>query len=144
MLLCCLACCGLPLPAQSWDALHALGPRDKVRVLDTDHRELKGEFRSVSEHGISVESGKGVAEIERGRVRRVQVRSSSRRVRNILIGVGIGVAVGVAVDQSAGHYFRNETGESGAARAATYAVPIALFAGIGAAMPIYRTIYRAR
>jgi hypothetical protein len=139
-----LACCALSLQAQPWDALRGFGPGEKIKVVDTGHREYTGGFTSVSERGISVATGKGVVEIERGRVHRVQVRASSRRVRNILIGVGIGLAVGVAVDQSAGRYFRNETGENGAARAASYAAPIALFAGVGAAMSTYRTIYRAR
>jgi preprotein translocase subunit SecD len=65
-------------------------------------------------------------------------------VRNILIGAGIGLAVGVAVDQTVGTYFRNEQGNNGGARAVTYIAPIALFAGIGAALSPYRTIYRAR
>jgi hypothetical protein len=83
-------------------------------------------------------------EIERARVHRVQVRAGSRRVRHILIGAGIGLAVGIAVDQSVDTYFRNEVGENGGVPAVTYAAPIALFAGIGAAMSPYRTIYRAR
>lgn len=85
-----------------------------------------------------------MVEIERARVSRVQVRAGSRRARNILIGAGIGLAVGIAIGQSAGTYLRNETGENGGVRAATYGAPIALFAGIGAAMSPYRTIYRTQ
>jgi hypothetical protein len=139
-----LACGGLALRAQSWDLLRGLGPGDKIKVVDTSHREHKGAFTAFAERGISFEAGKGVVEIERARVDRVQIRAASRRARNILIGAGIGLAVGVAVDQSAGRYLRNETGENGGARAVTYIAPIALFAGIGAALSPYRTIYRAR
>jgi len=139
-----LACGGLALQAQSWDALRGLGPGERIKVVDTSHREHKGTFTAFSERGISFEAGKGVVEIERARVDRVQIRAGSRRARNILIGAGIGLAVGVAVDQSAGRYLRNETGENGGARAATYIAPVALFAGIGAALSPYRTIYRSR
>ena len=135
---------GLSLQAQSWDALRGLGSGDKIKVVDIGHKEYKGAFTAFSERGISVETQRGVVEIERARVHRVQVRAGSRRVRNILIGAGIGLAVGIAVDQTFGTYFRNEVGENGDVRAVTYAAAIALFAGIGAAMSPYRTIYRAR
>ena len=49
--------------------------------------------------------------IERTRVRRVQVKSASRRVRNIVIGAAIGLAVGLVADQTLGTYLRNEAGE---------------------------------
>ena len=139
-----LLACGLSLQAQTWDVLRGLGPGDRIKVVETTHQEHKGTFTASSERGISLETGKGVVEIERARVHRVEIRAGSRRVRNILIGVGIGLAVGVAVDQTAGTYLRNEIGENGGARALTYAVPIALFAGIGAALSPYRMIYRAR
>jgi hypothetical protein len=80
--------------------------------------------------------------IERNKVRRVQVRSGARRVRNLVIGAAIGLAVGVTVDQTVGAYLRNETGDSG--RGITYAAPIVVFGGIGAALPGYRTVYRMR
>src|ERR1022692_94125 len=114
-----LLACGLSLHAQSWDALRGLGPGDRIKVVDTTHQEHVGGFTAFSERGISIETRRGVVEIERARVRRVEVRASSRRVRNILIGAGIALAV-------------------------TYIAPIALFAGIGAALSPYRTIYRAR
>ncbi|HEY2016559.1 MAG TPA: hypothetical protein VGH38_23810 [Bryobacteraceae bacterium] len=132
----------LPLCAQSWDELHSLVPGDRINVLDTTGKELKGTFRAVSADAITVASGQSETAIERLRVRRVQVRSSSRRVRNAVIGVAIGLAIGVAVDQTLGTYLRNESGDSG--RAATYAAPIALFGGVGALLPPYRTVYRLR
>lgn len=137
-----LLVCGLPLFPQAWDALQGLQAGDRIKVLDNAGQELKGAFTAVSAESISLKSGNRDAAIERLRVRRVQLRSSSRRVRNILIGVGVGLAVGVTVDQTVGTYLRNETGESG--RALTYVAPIALFGGIAAALPTYRTVYRVR
>ena len=133
---------GLSIQAQSWDELRGLQPGDKIKVAGTAHEEYQGRFQAFSERGISLETGKGVVEVERGRVRRVQVRASSRRVRNLLIGAAIGAAVGIAVDQTVGRYLRNETGDQ--YRAVTYIAPIAVFAGIGAAIPAYRTVYRSR
>ena len=128
------------LQAQSWDALSGLRPGERIRVTDNAHAQFTGAFQAVSERGISFSTRKGPIEIERGRVRRVEVHASSRRVRNILIGAAIGVGVGVAVDQTVGRYLRNETGDQ--YRAVTYIAPIGLFAGIGAALPTYRTVYR--
>jgi hypothetical protein len=47
------------------------------------------------------------------------------------------------VDQSLGAYFRNESNEGAGARAITYIAPAALFGGVAAAFPAYRTLYRA-
>jgi hypothetical protein len=135
---------GLSLQAESWDVLRGLGAGDKIKVVDANHQELKGAFTAFSDRGLSLETAKGVVEIERARVSRVQGRAGSRRVRNILIGAGIGLAVGIAVDQTVGTFFRNEQGNNGGARALTYIAPIALFGGIGATLSSYRTIYRAR
>ena len=133
---------GLTLSAQSWDELRGLKAGDQIKVLDTGGREYKGAFRSVSNDAISLDTGKNEAAIERPRVRRVEVRSGSRRARNAVIGAAVGLAIGVLVDQTLGAYLRNETGESG--RAVTYVAPIALFGGLGAAFPAYKTLYRLK
>jgi len=132
------------LQAQSWDVLRGLQPGARIKVVDSAHQEYKGAFTVFSERGVSVATRQGAVEIERARVRRVQVRASSRRARNVVIGAAIGLGLGVAIDQSLGAYFRNETGENAGARAVTYIAPVGLFAGIGAALSPYRTIYRAR
>lgn len=132
--------CSLPLCAQSWDVLRALKPGDRIKVLDTSGQESKGAFTSASVDAITVQSGGAQIAIERPRVRRIQVRSNARRARNILVGAGIGLAIGVTVDQTVGRYLRNESGDS--YRALTYIAPIAVLAGIPAAIPAYRTIYR--
>jgi hypothetical protein len=133
---------GLPLHAQSWEELRSLKPGDRVNVLDSAGREHKGVFRTVSADAISLRTNTSEEAIERSRVRRVQVRSNSRRLRNVLIGVGIGVAAGVTLDQTLGARLRNEGNQSG--RPATYIAPIGLLAGVGAARSANRTVYRAR
>lgn len=114
---------------------------DQIRVLDTSGHEQKGTFRAATPESITLETDKTEVAVERARVRRVQVRSNSRRLRKALIGAAIGVAVGVTVDQTLGVRLRNESNTSG--QAITYIAPIALFAGVGAAFPGYRTVYRA-
>jgi hypothetical protein len=124
--------------------LSGLQRGDRVLVLDSAGKEHKGTFSAVSDQGISLTSGRSEVSIERAKVRRVRIPSSSRRLRNALIGIGIGAAVGATTDQTLGVYLRNEAGESAGARVLTYIAPIALFGGIAAAVPGYKTIYRAR
>ncbi len=130
-----------PLSAQSWDGLREVQGRH-IKVVDTSGEDRKGICDSVTADGITVLAGSSRITIERNKVQRVQVRSGARRVRNIAIGAAIGLAVGVTVDQTLGAYLRNETGDSG--RGITYAAPIVVFGGIGAALPGYRTVYRMR
>jgi hypothetical protein len=135
---------GLSLHAQSWDALGGLKQGDRVKVLDSTGQEHEGAFRAVSADAVALEDRTGEVSIEKTKVRRVQVRANRRRARNLLIGAAIGVAVGVTVDTTLGAYFRNETGETGGARALTYIAPTAIFGGIAAALPAYATVYRSR
>jgi hypothetical protein len=110
--------------------------------VDTTGQEHRGSFAAVAEDSLTIRMDAGERSFEKTKVRMVKVRSSQRRIRNLLIGVGIGVATGVAVDQSLGAALRNETGDS--KRPVMYLAPIGLFGGIGAAIPAYRTVYRAR
>ena len=134
----------LQLAAQSWEALSPLRPGDKIRVLEIAGAEHKGAFSSFTPQAITLRTGSGEVSVERSRVRRIQVRSANRRIRNLAIGAAIGVAIGVTVDQTVGAYIRNESAESDGTRAVTYIAPIALFGGIAAAFPGYRTVYRSR
>ena len=135
---------GLPLSAQSWEMLRGLKPGDRVKVQEAGGQEHSGTLRTVSADAISLAVGKGEVAIEKAKVRTVKVRASGRRVRNLLIGAAIGVALGITADNTLGTYFRNESGETSGARAATYIAPIAIFGGIGAALPGYRIVYRAK
>lgn len=133
---------GLHLFAQSWDAVCRLQTSDRIRVLEIAGPEYKGTFGSCSGSAVVVRSGKGEVTVERAVVRRVQVRSGARRLRNVLIGAGIGVAIGALADQTMGAYIRNESMESSGVRAVTYVAPVAVFGGIGAAIGNWRTIYK--
>jgi len=135
--------CVTALHAQPWSALNGLHAGDRIRVLEDGGQQVSGAFRTVSADALALTTAQGEQSIERRRIRRVQVRSGERRVRNLLIGAALGAAVGVAVDQGLGQYLRNETGESGATRAVSYIAPIGLFAGIAGAFPAYRTVFRA-
>ncbi len=130
-----------PLAAQSWDGLQSFHGQ-QIKVLETAGQERKGVLDSLTPSAVTLSNGSKTTTIERARVRRVQVRSGNRRARNFVIGVAIGVAVAVTIDQTLGTYLRNETGDSG--RAVTYIAPIAVFGGLGAAFPGYRTVYRVR
>ncbi len=136
--------CGALLRAQSWEALHELKSGDRIEVVDDAGKQHKGIYAAHSADAISLTSRNSQVSIDRAHVRRVKVRSGTRRVRNLAIGAGIGLALGLTIDNTLGAYFRNETGESAGARALTYIAPIAVFGGIGAAMPGRRTIYKSR
>jgi hypothetical protein len=138
-----LLCGSVCLRAEPWDALRGLRPGDRVRITETSGQEHHGSFVKVSTEAISIAEQKNEVMVERARVRRVKVRSGSRRLRNTMIGAGVGVALGVTIDYTLGTYLRNESGESSAARALTYITPIGIGAGIAAAFPAYRTLYRA-
>lgn len=134
----------LPLCAQSWEALHVLRPGDKVKVLETSGQEHSGALTAVAAEAISLHTATGDLSIERARVRRVQVRSASRRARRIAIAAGAGLAAGVVIDQTLGAYLRNESHETTGDRALTYFAPTALFGGLAAIAPGHRTVYRLR
>jgi hypothetical protein len=135
--------CILPLMAQSWDPVRALGAGARVKVREIGGVEHKGNVTAVTPDAIAIAVGTTTLSIERTKVGRVQVHAKSRRSRNIAIGAGIGLALGVAVDRTLGTYLRNEGVSGGGGRALTYIAPIGLFGGIGAALSPYKTIYRA-
>src|SRR4051794_14647373 len=135
-----LMVCAVPIEAQSWDVVRGLQAGDQVRVRETAGPEHSGKVTAVTPEAISLTTGKSQLTVERTRVKRVEIHTASRRVRNLAIGAGVGVAIGLTVDQTLGAYLRNETGDD--KRALMYLAPIGLFGGIGAAMSPYRTIYR--
>lgn len=130
--------------AQSWDAVRALKPGERVEVQESGGQEHSGALRAVSAESISLAAGKNEVSIERAKVRTVRVRATARRVRGLLIGAGIGLALAIAVDLTVGAHARNEGGQNDGARALTYIAPIGGLAALGAVMPGYKTVYRAR
>jgi len=113
-----------------------------VKVRELNGPEHKGTIAAVTPDSVSIATAKGPVSIEKSRVQRVEIHSSSRRPRNIAIGAAIGLGVAIAVDQTLGVYLRNEGHDAG--RAITYIAPIGIFGAIFAARSPYKTIYRAR
>jgi hypothetical protein len=126
----------------SWDNLKQLRAGQKIEVVDSSMKTLKGAFVSISDEAISLQVGKSEQSVVRAKVVRVSVRDNSHRVRNMLLGSGIlgGIILTPAfillVQQS------NEGNSCGACAAA-----IAAGFGGGAALgaiPGSRTVYRAK
>ena len=82
----------------NWDNLKQLRPGQKIEVVDSSMKTLKGAFVSFSDEAISLQAGKGEESVVRANVARVSVRDTSHRKRNMLLGSGIlgGIALGVA------------------------------------------------
>ena len=128
-----------PVP-QTWERLEKLNPGAPVEVA-TSTRIEKGEFVSSSTESLTIRTGQGEHRFPRQEVVRVISRAHSRRMRNLLIGVGVGAAIGLAADQTIGTYLRNESNPTGA-RALIWTLPIALCGAVAAAVPSYPVIYR--
>ncbi len=132
----------------SWDNLRRLRAGEKIEVIDARMKRYSGEVLSVTEEGISLSTEGGETRIERANVARVSLREHSKRLRNLLIGTAAGGAAGAAVmaiwarraQPISG--FRDEYYDIGK----YIFLPAGLGAGaaIGAAVPSFETIYRAR
>jgi len=129
----------------SWDNLKQLQVEEKIEVVDMNLKSLKGRLVRVSDAAISIRTDKEEAAVERANVMRVST-PGGRRGHNALIGLGIGAAAGAAVITVAIATHPGAFDES--AEAAGVAVGAIVWgggigAGIGAAFPGSRTIYRA-
>ncbi len=83
----------------SWANVMALGNGAHVSVVQTDFRTRSGAITAVSEDSVSLDQPKGPSiQILRTSIIRVQRRASTKRVRNILIGIAAGAGLGVALD----------------------------------------------
>ena len=123
---------------KTWDGLSHLNPGASVEVVTAGGAE-KGEFVSSSTESLTIRNSTGERKFARPDVLRVVSRTQSKRVRNILIGIGIGVAIGLTTDQTLGTRLRNEGGDSAGL---IWSLPIAAGAGVGAAIPSYPVVYR--
>jgi len=123
---------------ESWDNLKQLRVGEEIEVVDMNLKSLKGTFVNASDAAISLRTDEGERAIERASVMRVSARGG-KRGRNALIGLGIGAAGGVAAGVG---LMERETGYAGAV-AGTTVLFAAVGAGVGAAFPGSRTIYRA-
>jgi hypothetical protein len=142
-LLIALASVGLVVAApasKTWESLGQIHSGAPIEVFTSDRAE-KGDFVSSSTESLTIHTRRGEQRFLRSEVVRVVSRTQSRRMRNVLIGVGVGAAIGLVTDSTLGAYLRNESNPPGA-RPLIWALPIALCGGIGAAFPSYPAIYR--
>jgi hypothetical protein len=136
-----IAFAGLAFAApKSWDNLGRLQAGAKIEVV-TAHGSDRGAFASFSNEAIVVRTNRGERSFPRNEVLRVVSREKSRRVRNLLIGIGVGAAIGLVTDSTLGAYLRNESNPEGA-RALIWTLPIGFCGAIGAAIPSYPAVYR--
>src|SRR6202023_952236 len=94
LLLIALASVGLVLAApasKTWDSLGQLKSGAPIEVVTSDRAE-KREFVSRSTERLTMQTRRGERKVLRPEVVRVVSRTQSRRVRNVLIGVGVGAA----------------------------------------------------
>jgi hypothetical protein len=126
----------------SWDNLKELRPGQKIEVMDSKMKTLKGTFVSVSDEAISLLVAKSQESVLRANVVRVSVRDTSHRRRNMLLGAGIlgGVALIPAVIGLVAN--SNEGIGCGACVAA---IPAGFGGGAAlGALPGSRTVYRVK
>ena len=126
----------------SWGNLKQLRAGQKIEVVDTSMKSLRGPLVSVSEEAITLRVGKSQECIERAKVVRVSVRDNSHRARNMLLGSGIlgGIALAAAYVPLVAS--SNEGNSCGVC-------VVTIVAGFGGgaafgAIPGSRTVYRAK
>jgi len=128
----------------SWDNLKQLRSGQKIQVVDSSMKTLKGDFVSVSDEGIALRAGKKEQTVPRDKVIRVSVRDTSHRTRNMLIGMGAGAGAGLAAGYGIDEGVRHVSGEGGS----YLYMPILAAAGAGLGALVggvpagWRTIYR--
>ena len=125
-------------PARSWERLGTLAPGAGIEVVTAEGR-TKGDLVSTTTASLTVATRRGERNFQRSEIVKVVSRTQTRRLRNMAIGAGIGAAIALCTDKTLGEYLRNE-GAGG--RGAIWALPIALFGGVGAAFPSYPVVYR--
>ena len=129
-------------PQHDWENLKELRPGQKVEVIDNSMKSFQGPFVSVSREAITLKVGKRQESVERANVVRVNIRDTSHRKRNMLLGAGI--VGGIAVAATAVPLMANSNeGNSCPACAAAIAAGFGGGAALGA-IPGSRTVYRIK
>jgi len=126
----------------NWDDLKQLARGQKIEVVDSKMKTLKGTFVSVSDEAISLQVGKSEESVLRADVVRVSVRDTSHRARNMALASG--VIGGIALIPSA--IIIGQQSNEGNSCAPCVAAIAAGFGGGAAlgAIPGSRTIYRVK
>ncbi len=141
------------LPAQetgehSWENLQQVRVGQKIEVVDTNLKKLKGTFLSFSGEAISLRVGKDEVGVQRPNVLRVSLRGRPKRSTSAIVGAAIGALVGVGVGAlAATRYGSGDPGSESFIVFLGTTIGAGAGAGVGAAVPFvpsYRTIYRAK
>ena len=135
-------------PQDNWDNLKHLRQGQRIVVVDSRMKTLKGTFVSVTDEALSVAAGKAEESVARANVVRVSVLNPSHRKRNALIGLAAGAATGVIVGVASPELGQGKCAQGSCVDAGTVSMlgfwGGASGAGIGAAIPVgATTVYRA-
>jgi len=122
----------------SWDNLKQLQPGQRIEVVDTHLKSLKGVFVSLSDDAISLRTDEKEVAVERPEVLRVWAEGQGHRLRNTILGTLIGG--GAAALMAA------KTRKTAAHEATVVAIGFGGGAAGGAALPTggWRVVYRRR
>ncbi len=132
----------------SWENLQQVRVGQKIEVVDTNLKKLKGTFLSFSEDAVSLRVGKDEVGVQRPNVLRVSLRGSPKRSTSAIVGAAIGALAGVGVGALAATRYGSGDPESESFIVFLgTTIGAGAGAGVGAAVPFvpsYRTIYRAK
>jgi hypothetical protein len=142
--------------SSGWDHLKSLTPGQEIRVVMNNFKSYQGEFRSLSDDGITLRQAAGEQTLARKDILRVsQKKGHNHRARNAVIGAAVGAGVGLGIGVS--YYLRPRNCTEGPLFScagpsnldlAKILTPVGALAGaaIGAAIPTggWHTVYRAR
>ncbi len=139
------------LPAQepgehSWENLQQVRVGQRIEVVDTNLKKLKGTFVSFSEEAISLRVKKDEVGVPRVNVLRVSSLDRSKRKRNILLGLAIGAGggmlAGAGVASAVVGFDEGQGSKPGATIVGFVAAGAAAGVAVGASSG-YQTSYRA-
>ncbi len=123
-----------------WSSLQQLRVGQKIEVVDTNLKKLKGTFLSFSEEAISLRVKKDEVAIQRPHVLRVSVQGGGRS-KNALTGLVIGAVAGLLLGAIVDY---GDDLDSNNGKIFAPLVFGGVGAGLGSVFPGFHTIYRAK
>ncbi len=124
----------------NWSNLQQLRVGQKIEVVDTNLKKLKGTFLSFSEEAISVRVKKDEVAIQRLNVLRVSVQGGGRS-KNALTGMVIGAVAGLLLGAIVDY---GDDLDSNNGKIFAPLVFGGAGAGLGSVFPGFHTVYRAK
>lgn len=84
--------------SSSWDNLKSLTPGQEIRVVMNNVKSYQGEFKSLSDGGITLRQAAGEQTLARKDILRVSRKiGQDHSVRNVLIGTVVGAGAGLVI-----------------------------------------------